>query len=125
AWGNIITSAAGPLSNVCLAVLSAVIYGVLLRARSLGAGVEEFLAIMMQINVSLFLFNFLPVPPLDGGRVADGFMPYRYRPQWEQFLRVSPFVLLLVIYFAGSILRVPMQYVMGMMKRVIALAAGV
>ena len=31
----------------------------------------------IELNLALFLFNFLPVPPLDGSRIVDGLMPYR------------------------------------------------
>ncbi len=122
--GNIITSAAGPLSNLGLAILSAVLYGLLVRFRVLSPGIEELLRIMMQLNVALLVFNFIPIPPLDGSRVVDGLMPYRFRPQWEQFVQYSPFILLLVIFFSRSIMNVPMNWVLDHLVRLISLAAG-
>lgn len=122
--GSIITSAAGPLSNLGLAILSAVLYGLLVRFRVLSPGIEELLRIMMQLNVALLVFNFIPIPPLDGSRVVDGLMPYRFRPQWEQFVQYSPFILLLVIFFSRSIMNVPMNWVLDHLVRLISLAAG-
>jgi len=45
-------------------------------------------------NFVLFFFNLLPVPPLDGGHVAQSFMPYRYRDKFDQFAKYSPFIVL-------------------------------
>jgi Zn-dependent protease len=42
----------------------------------------------------LFFFNLLPVPPLDGGHVAQSFMPYRHRDKFDNFARYSPFIVL-------------------------------
>jgi Zn-dependent protease len=45
-------------------------------------------------NFMLFFFNLLPVPPLDGGHVAQSFMPYRHRDRFDQVMRYSPFIVL-------------------------------
>jgi Zn-dependent protease len=98
--GDIIVSSAGPLSNVLLGLVAAVLLGVLARfapeaVRPGGPG-EELLWRFMSVNAGLAVFNLLPIPPLDGGHVADSLMPYRWRPRWEQFTQVAPFVLLLL-----------------------------
>jgi len=108
--GMMITAAAGPISNVVLAVLCAVSLGMMIRfAPSLlqTPGLKELLFILIQMNVALALFNLLPVPPLDGSRVVDGLIPYRMRPQWETFVRFSPIALLLVIFYGGRIIAGP------------------
>jgi Zn-dependent protease len=98
--GTIISSAAGPFSNLVLVVVCVLVLGLLARfAPELAArkGVSELIVRGIQVNVVLAIFNMLPVPPLDGSRVADGLMPYRFRPAWERFVAVGPAVLLLII----------------------------
>jgi Zn-dependent protease len=100
--GMMITAAAGPLSNVVLALASTVLMGLLGRFGFLhvaGNGLAVFLMIFVRMNVGLAVFNLLPIPPLDGSRIADGLMPYRLRPQWEQFMRYGSFLLLAIIMF--------------------------
>lgn len=96
--GMILTAIAGPLSNLLLAVLSIAIAAVLIRVAPgvLIGGVQKLLQAMFIVNIGLFVFNFLPLPPLDGSRLLprsmDGFVA-----------AVSPysFILLLVILNIG------------------------
>jgi Zn-dependent protease len=105
--GMMITAAAGPLSNLAIAVISAVLIGLSLRFNVYSPAIRELLDSFIAINLGLFIFNFIPVPPLDGSRVADGVMPYRFRPEWEQMQRYSWILLLGVIYFGRSFMAVP------------------
>jgi Zn-dependent protease len=103
--GMMITASAGPLSNVVLALGCVIAFGVMLRASPETAasdgGIGALLMRGFQINVALAVFNMLPVPPLDGSRVADGLMPRALRPAWERFASVGP-IMLLVVLFAPS-----------------------
>jgi Zn-dependent protease len=104
--GVMITSAAGPLSNLLLATICAGVLGVFLRlgpqATPTNEAIAAFLQMMIQVNVGLAMFNLLPIPPLDGGGVAAAFVPRRFQPAWETFTRFSPFVLLALIILPGS-----------------------
>lgn len=116
--GMAITAAAGPLSNILLAVLATVAYAVLwwnARGAVRGTGLAELLEIMIGMNVNLAIFNLIPVPPLDGSRIVDGFLPHRLRPQWERVAAFSPFLLLGVIFFAGRIISGPSSFVGGLL----------
>jgi Zn-dependent protease len=96
--GDIIVSAAGPLSNMLLGAIAAVIVGVLWRFAphllAPGSAAGALLSRFMLVNASLAIFNLLPIPPLDGGHVAESLMPFRWRPGWEQFARIAPLLLL-------------------------------
>jgi Zn-dependent protease len=120
--GMAITAAAGPIANVILAVLAALGFAALVRFGldddSLHAA-GELLGLTIRLNVSLALFNLIPIPPLDGSRIVDGFMPIRLRPQWDAFTRLSPLLLLALIFFGGQIIAGPSDYFFGLLDRLI------
>lgn len=111
--GDIIVSAAGPLSNVLLGGICAVVLGLLRRfAPELGgpgtAG-GTLLGHLILVNAGLAIFNLLPIPPLDGGHVAANLVPYRFREAWDQFARFAPLLLLALIFLglAGPLIGPP------------------
>jgi Zn-dependent protease len=105
--GDILVSVAGPLSNLLLGILAAVVFGVLLRFSpdlvARGSAGSALLVRLMLVNAGLALFNLLPIPPLDGGHVAENLLPYRWRPQWDRFAAVAPFVLMALIVLNSQI----------------------
>ncbi|HBE58623.1 MAG TPA: site-2 protease family protein [Cyanobacteria bacterium UBA11149] len=94
---NILVSAAGPILNLCLGILFVILLN---HNFSLSSGAwlsSEFLHLGAYINLSLFLFNLLPIPPLDGFHICSEFFP-----ELKQ-LEHSPFGLLaLAILFTGG-----------------------
>ena len=70
-WGAALIALAGPLSNLAMAGVAAVV------ARPLDPGSVAYLVIYMfaQLNIGLFLFNIIPIPPLAGSRVLYAFLP--------------------------------------------------
>ena len=95
--GMMITAAAGPLANLALALMCIIVLGVLLRLSAANEATRELLALGFGMNIGLAVFNLLPIPPLDGSRIADWLMPRRLRPQWEQFVRIGPIALLVLV----------------------------
>ncbi|HZF47400.1 MAG TPA: site-2 protease family protein [Polyangiaceae bacterium] len=117
--GMMITAAAGPISNIVLAVLATVITALLLRFKpdvlEAYPAVSFLLGVAIQMNIALAIFNLLPIPPLDGSRVVDGLMPYRYQGVWEKLTRFAPLALLGVVMFGGMFLAAPIAIVNGVL----------
>ena len=76
-YGEAIVSAAGPLSNLLLAIVSSVILRLMLSYSSLDVNNLglQFLALVAYINIILMVFNLIPLPPLDGSKILFTFLP--------------------------------------------------
>jgi len=70
-WGAVLVSFAGPAVNLLLACVG-VLVGVLAARHGAPERVVEFWETVLKFNVLLFLFNMIPIPPLDGFSVLDG-----------------------------------------------------
>jgi Zn-dependent protease len=110
-YGMMAVAAAGPLMNLALATIGAVVIGLVARAALAppeGALGFVFLALnyFILINIFLALFNLLPIPPFDGSHVVEGLLP---EPAARAYNKIRPlgfpllFLLLLVIpyFFPG------------------------
>ena len=89
---------AGPLTNALLALAGA---GVIhLFEGAFSVGMLEVLLIFVQINIGLFVFNMIPIPPLDGSRLLYAFAPESVQAvmaQLEQFGIVLVFGLIIAV----------------------------
>lgn len=96
-WATVLVALAGPMANIAMAVMWCGVLAAVMRLPG-DALLVTWVALMAQagmvLNVILAVFNLLPVPPLDGGRVLAGFLPARWRGGFE---KVEPFGLVLVL----------------------------
>ncbi len=95
-----VVAVAGPLMNFSLAFLAALC----LRTPDLGPGWGSAIDSFIVLNLVLGMFNLLPLPPLDGGRIAVGILPWRMARAWAGLERYG--LLFVLILIAGpSLLR--------------------
>lgn len=126
AAGMALTALAGPLSNLLLAIVCVVLYGLGARYHLLEAqpAVVFLLDRMISLNIVLAIFNLIPIPPLDGSRVIDWLVPYRHRAAWETITRFAPFLLIAVFIFAPYVLAGPVSAMNSLLDRLLLAVAG-
>lgn len=113
--GSVLVAIAGPLSNLLLASLTLLLVGFgLLNSPFLMNVAYDF----VQINVLLFVFNMLPVPPLDGSHVLFALIPgdtYRLQAMLGQF---GMLILFGVIFLVPQLIQAPTEFVMGVLTSI-------
>ena len=92
---EIIVSLAGPLSNLSLALICALSVRFITPLSFLGS----ILSYLILINISLFIFNLLPIPPLDGSKVFLNLLSPQSYAKWSEALDHYGIVLLLILVF--------------------------
>lgn len=97
-------SLAGPASNLLLAVVFAVISGMVppIAQSSFLYPLAIMLQFMIVINVGLAVFNLIPIPPLDGSHILQGLLPYEMA---RSYSKIEPygFIILLVLVFTRTV----------------------
>lgn len=101
-FGAALVALAGPLVNLLFAFLSFV--ALVLLDPALGSLTGYILSLAVQINLGFFVFNMLPIPPLDGSRVLYALAPEFIRRAMEVFEQAGLLIVFALVLFAGSFL---------------------
>ena len=108
-----ITALAGPVSNLLMALTFLVIMRILLNIRmpmEYQRWSLQLLSYAAYINVSLAVFNLLPIPPLDGSRVATAFLPDKAYDSMLRKQRYTMGILLIALMVLGRMGYSPIGY---------------
>ena len=116
-----IVAAAGPIMNFILALLFIIIYGLLLKANLAFTTwniISSILLSIILVNLSLGVFNLIPIYPLDGSKVLNHFLPYKAR-EWiinnNSILTIALFV---IVYFTNVTSYITIHIFNGMVRLV-------
>lgn len=130
--GSILVSLAGPFSNLAMAIISLILLRVIYpqernalfmmldgnQAAQLGYQLLYFFA---NINVLLFVFNLLPIPPLDGSHVLFAVLPDNAQRSMYGVMQYGTLILFAVVFLAPQVIMVPTAAVMTMLINVVGL----
>ena len=94
-------AAAGPISNIILAIIAALALKFLFSTGLITNSIKTFFIIFMQINITLAVFNLLPVSPLDGSQILSPFLEKKFGSDivWKMQL-YGPRILFFIILFS-------------------------
>lgn len=92
--GTAITALAGPVSNLIMTIVTAVIYKFFLTDAPVV--VQSFIFTFVVINLSLMTFNLMPIPPLDGHKIVRAFLPDRLRYSWEMLEKYAIWIIIIL-----------------------------
>ena len=97
---NLWIALAGPVSNLILAVVSALVFRVVapfISDSAVGAFIVTMIVASVTLNLVLMVFNLFPIPPLDGFHILQGVVPYNIYLQLEKIQTAGPMILLAII----------------------------
>ncbi len=103
-WGSTAVAFAGPLSNLFLAMLSAI--GVMIAGPRLGCSnlLTGFLFISLNINIALMVFNLFPLPPLDGSKAVLAIFDHPKYQAFRTFIEQQGQMILLLLILGDAVL---------------------
>lgn len=122
-WGAAMVAMAGPLTNLVIAFLAFGLY--VLAGASQEGLVAQTLITTVMVNLGFFIFNSIPIPPLDGSRVLYALAPEFVRRGMEMIERVGIFVIFAIVLVAspiiGAFMRTVMYFFLDLFGRIFGL----
>ncbi len=100
-----VVAAAGPAMNFLLAWIGAVLLYLVPFLGGGAAAALRFLFYFMLVNIVLGVFNLIPLPPLDGGRIAVGLLPLPLARAWARLERAGLLIVLLLVFLVPALAR--------------------
>lgn len=121
-WGEAIVAAAGPASNIALAL----IFALVVRFAEALALSETFVILAVQViilNIFLAFFNLVPIPPLDGSKILPRFLPFGLRMKYDRlrmflehnaFLGFGLVILFFIVFLSEPLYRLTLTLTYGL-----------
>ena len=114
-----IVAFAGPLSNLILAFLTSIIFRIL--PPNVNPLIVFSLYSFATINITLAIFNLLPIPPLDGHKVVRAILPKQLRYYWEKLEKYSIILILLLILPLSPISKYVFEFISGILSKTLSI----
>lgn len=106
-WGAALVALAGPLTNFLIAFVSfgvATLFGIDILHLTSGSLLAVVLALLVRVNLGFFVFNMIPIPPLDGSRVLYALAPDFVRRGMEAIESYGVIGIFLIVFLANSLI---------------------
>jgi Zn-dependent protease len=97
-WGAALVAAAGPLMNFLLAIIFSIV--IMFAYSLLPLIILQLFVLIIQINISLAIFNLIPIPPLDGSRIVYAAIP-PIRPLFDR-LEHNGIMIIFILFLVGA-----------------------
>lgn len=113
-WGEALVAIAGPLSNFSLAI----IFGLAIRffgGTMMNSAFLSLAGFVVVINITLGLFNLMPIPPLDGSKILFAFLPYKWQGIRESFEKYGLIFVLVFVFFLWQIMNPAIYYLFSLL----------
>jgi len=99
-WGVALVALAGPVTNLLVAFI---LFGVWVVIGMPGSGlVWQIFTVAVSVNLGFFIFNMIPIPPLDGSRILYALAPEFVRRGMEAMEKFGIMIIFLIVLLAGS-----------------------
>lgn len=104
--GEAIVSIAGPLTNFVLAIIFSIVYFAIEKFvptfifTQIGIIILSLIQVTIIINVGLGVFNLIPLPPLDGSKVLNHFLPYKAKEWFARYSQIF-YIIFIVLWVSG------------------------
>ncbi|WP_090089486.1 site-2 protease family protein [Clostridium uliginosum] len=124
-------SLAGPLANLIIGVITAIIYGLYVRFAitilpiSYFSVIKSMILNTIVINVNIFIFNLLPIPGLDGFHILEDLMPEKFYAIKDQLYRYQMIILFAIIFFGGVLISIPSEIIINLLLKLSAFVFGI
>ena len=106
-WGAALVAIAGPLTNLAIAFFAFAVFAI--TAPGIHSGFATVLATTVMVNLGFFVFNIIPIPPLDGSRVLYALAPNFVRRGMERIEELGTIVVFAVVLLASPLITRFMQ----------------
>jgi len=122
-WGEVLVALAGPMANFLSAFASAILLKYF-PFSALPPNIAEPLFLILKynlfINVAFGVFNLLPIPPLDGSKILEAFLPYEL---YKAYKKIEPYgpILLIILIISPALKWILVPLVNGMIKAILVI----
>ncbi len=110
-WGEALVAVAGPLSNILLAI----VFSLVIRFAPVSQAFFDLAVFVIILNITLAIFNLIPIPPLDGSKILFSLLPYRFQGLRISLERYGLFLVLIFIFFLWQIIAPLIGYIFGLL----------